>query len=43
MDEKAKNGVYSKLARLSMLEVAIQEAKKERMPDAIACHGLNHT
>jgi len=36
MDEKAKDDVYSRLAKLYMLEVAAQEAKKERMPDAIA-------
>ena len=38
MDEKAKDDVYSKSTRLYILEVALQEAKKERMSNAIACH-----
>lgn len=36
MDEEAKDDVYSRLTKLYMLEVAVREAKKERMPDAIA-------
>lgn len=42
MNEKAKDDVYSKLTRLYMLETAIQEAKKERMADAITVSGITH-
>jgi hypothetical protein len=38
MDEKAKDDVYSESTRLYILEVALQEARKERMSSAIACH-----